>query len=113
MGILPARSADAKVTDEEYAQLEALARSRGLTFGEWCREVLLAQLKPPVAAPSETTVLAEVLGLRMIMINLLRAIGNEETLTPEKVKKIIQFADTEKLAMAVERLRENERRRNS
>jgi hypothetical protein len=113
MGILRTRSADATVTDEEYEQLEALARSRGLTFGEWCREILLAQLKPVVASPAETTILAEVLGLRMVTINLLRALGNDETLTPEKVKKILQFADTEKFAMAVERLREDERRRNS
>jgi len=47
------------------------------------------------------------------MINLLRALGNEETLTPEKVQKVIQWADTEKLTTAVERLRDNEARRNS
>ena len=112
MGISRTRSAGAKVTDEEYAQLEALAQTRGLTVGEWCRDVLLAQLKPS-GQPSEETILAEVLGLRMIMINLLRALGNEETLTPEKVQKVIQWADTEKLTTAVERLRDNEARRNS
>ena len=113
MGISRTRSAGAKVTDEEYAQLEALAQKRGLTLGEWCRDVLLAQLKPSVASLPEETILAEVLGLRMIMINLLRALGSEETLTPEKVQKVIQWADTEKLTTAVERLRDNEARRNS
>lgn len=49
----------------------------------------------------------------MIMINLLHELGNEETLTPEKVQKVIQCADTEKLTTAVERLRDNEARRNS
>jgi hypothetical protein len=47
------------------------------------------------------------------MINLLRELGNEKTLTPEKVQKVIQWADTEKLTTAVERLRDNEARRNS
>jgi len=113
MGISRTRSAGAKITDEEYAHLEALAQARGLTLGEWCRDVLLAQLKPSVASPSEETILAEVLGLRMIMINLLRALGNEETLTAEKVQKVVQWADKEKLTTAVERLRNHEARRNS
>ncbi len=113
MGVSRTRSAGAKVTEEEYAQLEALAQTRGLTVGEWCRDVLLAQLKPPVASLPEEAILSEVVGLRMIMINLLRALGNEETLTPEKVQEVIQWADTEKFATAVERLRDNEARRNS
>ena len=113
MGISRTRSAGAKVTDEEYAQLEALAQKRGLTLGEWCRDVLLSQLKQSVASLPEETILAEVLGLRMIMINLLRDLGNGETLTQEKVQKVIQWADTEKLTTAVERLTANQARRNS
>jgi hypothetical protein len=113
MGISRTRSAGTKVTEQEYTQLEVLAQTRGLTLGEWCRDVLLAQLKPSVVSLPEETILAEVLGLRMIMINLLRALGNEETLTPEKVQKVIQWADTEKLTTAVERLRDYEARRNS
>lgn len=101
------------MTDEEYAHLEALAQARGVTLGQWCRDVLLAQLKPPVASLPEETILAEVLGLRMIMINLLRALGNGETLTPENVQKVIQWADTEKLATAVQRMRDNGARRTS
>ena len=53
MGVSRTRSAGAKVTDEEYAQLEALAQARGVTLGEWCRDVLLAQLKPTVASLPE------------------------------------------------------------
>lgn len=87
-GISRTRSAGAKVTEQEYTQLEALAQTRGLTLGEWCRDVLLAQLRPSVVSLPEETILAEVLGLRMITINLLRALGNEETLTPEKVQKL-------------------------
>ena len=75
--------------------------------------MLLAQLKRPLVSLPEETILAEVLGLRMIMINLLRALWNEETLTAEKVQKVIQWADTEKLTTAVERLLNSEARRNS
>ena len=81
MGVSRTRSAGAKVTDEEYAQLAALAQARGLTLGEWCREVLLAQLAPSSATLPEKAILAELLGLRMIVINLLRALGTGEPLT--------------------------------
>lgn len=106
MGVSRTRSAGAKVTDKEYAQLEELAQRRGLTLGEWCREILLSQLKPSLASVPEQTILAEVLGLRMITINLLRALGNREALTQENMQKVIQWADTEKLTTAVERLQE-------
>ncbi len=65
-----------------------------------------------MASLPEETILAEVLGLRMIMINLLRDLGNGETLTHEKVQKVIQWADAEKLTTAVEYLTDNEARRN-
>jgi len=97
MGVSRTRSAGAKVTDEEYAKLEALAQARGLTVGEWCREVLLAQLQPSFAPLPEKAILAEVLGLRMIVINLLRALGNGEPLTAEKTQTIIDWADEEKI----------------
>ena len=35
------RSVGTKLTEEEYRQLESLAANRGLTVGEWVREVLL------------------------------------------------------------------------
>ena len=107
MGVSRTKSAGAKVTDEEYVQLAALAQARGLTLGEWCREVLLAQLKPPVSSFPEKAILAEVLGLRMIMINLLHAIGSGEPLTAEKTRTVVDWADREKIATAVEYLREH------
>jgi hypothetical protein len=41
---LRTRSAGAKVTEKEYAEIEKLAASRGLKVGEWCRETLLARV---------------------------------------------------------------------
>jgi hypothetical protein len=106
MGVSRTRSAGAKVTDAEYAQLEALAQARGLTLGEWCRQVLLAQLVPSLATTPEKAILSEILGLRMIVINLLRALGSGCLLTTDKTQEIIDWADGEKLATAVECLQE-------
>ena len=103
MAISRTRSAGAKVTDDEYKQLQTLAEARGLTVGEWCREVLLAQCNKPSTTIPEQTILAEVLGLRMIVINLFRALGNGQ-LSQETLEAVIRRADSEKLPTALQRL---------
>jgi len=103
MAISRTRSAGAKVTDDEYRQLETHARARGLTVGEWCREVLLAQCSEPSTTVPEQTILAEVLGVRMIVINLFRALGKGE-LSQETLEAVIRRADSEKLPTALERV---------
>lgn len=112
MGISRTRSAGAKVTEAEYRQLEALAQARGLTVGEWCREVLLARLNQPPVTVVEETILAELVGLRMIVINLLKVLGNDGRIQQEELERIIRRADTEKAPTAVDRLRETADRRN-
>jgi len=61
------KSIGTKVSEEEYAKLEALAGGRAL--GEWVREVLLRELDGGQARPAEQTLLAEVLALRTILLN--------------------------------------------
>jgi hypothetical protein len=104
MAISRNRSAGAKVTDEEYMQLEALAQARGVTLGEWCREVLLAQVSSEAITDDEA-VLGEVLALRMITLNLFRALGNGEKLNDAKIQEIVQWADREKRDIAKDRLK--------
>jgi len=45
------RSVGTKLSEEEYARLEALAAQRGLTVGEWVREVVLKAGEPRPASP--------------------------------------------------------------
>jgi hypothetical protein len=110
MAISRTRSAGAKVTDDEYSQLQMLAQARSLTVGKWCREVLLAQCHEPPTTVPEQTILAEVLGVRMIVINLFRALGKGE-LSQETLEAVIRRADSEKLPTALERLAEAADRR--
>lgn len=106
MAISRTRTAGTKLTEDEYKQIERLAQARGLTVGEWCRQVMLAHLNRPSAPVPEETILAEVLGLRMIVINLLNPLGNGERLNQEKVEAVIRRADLEKLPLALERLQD-------
>lgn len=93
------KSISTKVTEEEYTQVEALAGEQ--TISEWAREVLLKAAKP---SQTEQIIVAEVLALRMILVNILVIIANREPLTSTDMDDIINRADASKSAKALERL---------
>ena len=93
------KSISTKVTEEECSQFEALAGAQ--TISEWAREVLLKASKP---SPSDQTIVAELLALRMILLNALFSIANREPLTSEDMQDMINRADASKLTKALDRL---------
>ena len=101
MPALRTKSVSTKVTDEEYAQFEALAGEQ--TISEWARDVLLKATNPNAG---EQTVLAEVLALRTILLNIHFAISQGQTLTVEEMQQLIDRADQNKLSKARQRLAE-------
>ncbi len=76
----------------------------GKRVGDWCREVLLRELS---GQELEDVVLAEVLGVRMIVLNMLAPILRGEKLTMAEFQKLLTHVDTNKMNRAVERLRES------
>jgi hypothetical protein len=101
MPSLRTKSISTKVTDEEYAQFEALAGEQ--TISEWARDVLLKATKPNAG---EQTVLAELLALRTILLNMHFAVPQGQTLTAEEMQQLIERADQNKLSKARQRLAE-------
>ncbi len=99
MPALRTKSVSTKVTEEEYAQFEALAGEQ--TISEWARDVLLKATKPNAG---EQTVLAEVLALRTILLNIHFAISQGQTLAIEEMQQLIERADQNKLSKARQRL---------
>jgi hypothetical protein len=92
-----------KVSEAEYAMLEARARAAGRTLGEWVREVLLAAPAEPGAELASEAVLAEVLALRSLFLNLsFRA--DRGPLDKDELQRLIERADATKLERARERL---------
>jgi len=61
-----------KVSEEEYAQLEMAAQTSGRTLGEWCREVVLASASD---AERHDPALAEIVGIRLLLVNVLRPVA--------------------------------------
>jgi hypothetical protein len=54
------RSVGTKLTDEEYTQLESLAAARGVTPGEWVRELVLRAFpKTGTGQPAAEATVAE------------------------------------------------------
>jgi hypothetical protein len=111
MAELRTRSAGAKVTEKEYAEIEKLAESRGLKVGEWCRETLLARLsgQEPRAATDcagtgQVALMAELSALRAILLNVLFKLANGQMLTGEEMQRLIDRADSDKLKKARDRL---------
>jgi hypothetical protein len=88
-----------KLTEVEYAALEALAGVQPI--GAWAREQLLAV---SARRPIEETVIAEIAALRTIVLNLQFASLRGEALTAEDVQKLIDRADHDRFRKARARL---------
>jgi hypothetical protein len=81
---LRTKSIGFKVSEEEYAQLEMAARVSGRTLGEWCREAILRG-----GSASDDPALAEIVGVRLLLVNVLRPLAAGEKLAPEAFDKML------------------------
>jgi uncharacterized tellurite resistance protein B-like protein len=85
--------------------VEAAARIAGQTCSEWMREAILLHLKRPARkkkpAP-DPTILAELMGLRSLVQNLIAAASD---LPEETVQRIVKHADSIKEGKAEEILK--------
>ena len=96
MSALRTKCISTKVTEEEYRRLEVLAGERRLS--EWAR----SQLLKAASTPTDHILLAEVVALRMILLNLHFALASGEPLTAEMMHGLIERADEEKIRRAHE-----------
>ncbi|HVR26753.1 MAG TPA: hypothetical protein VMU26_25945 [Candidatus Polarisedimenticolia bacterium] len=85
---LRTKSIGFKVSEEEYAQLEMAAQADGRTLGEWCREVILRGGSASDAERHDPA-LAEIVGVRLLLVNVLRPLAAGEKLAPEAFDKML------------------------
>ncbi|SNT44498.1 hypothetical protein SAMN05421770_11922 [Granulicella rosea] len=89
----------------EIKAIEAAAQLAGQTCAEWMREAILLHLKRPARKKKsvpDATLLAEILGLRSLVQNLIAAASD---LPEETVQRIVKHADAIKEGKAEEMLR--------
>jgi hypothetical protein len=112
---LRTKSIGFKVSEEEYARLDAEAQTSKRSLGEWCRDILLASVngqEPKVATDSartgEVALMAELVALRAILLNALFKLAKGQPLTAQEMQGLIDRADSDKLKKARERLAQPE-----
>ena len=76
----------AKLTKTERSKVTEFARSQGLARGEWIRDVILREVR---GASSSDPSLAEILGVRLLLVNVLRPLAAGQRLTPEAFDKLL------------------------
>jgi hypothetical protein len=87
----------AKLTKEELGKVTEFARSQGLARGEWIRDVILTEMrKESTNDPS----LAEILGVRLLLVNVLRPLAAGQRLTPEAFDKLLDEISEAKHSLA-------------
>ena len=104
---LRTKSIGTKVSEEEFAALEAAARAGDMTLSEWARAVLLAapgvELPDDEAALAGRVTLAEVLALRTLFLNL-QFRQAQGPVTEAEIRSLIERADAVKRERAREQI---------
>ena len=107
---LRTRSVGTKVSEAELRVLESRAAVAGLTLSEWVRDVLLGSSVEMGTLAAERTILAEVLAMRTILLNFMLKVGDGVKIPEESSRKLIEWADANKMRRALEALAKNSTR---
>jgi hypothetical protein len=76
----------AKLTKEELGTVTDFAKSQGRARGEWIRDVILREAG---GGKTSDPTLAEILGVRLLLVNVLRPLASGQLLGPEVFDKLL------------------------
>ena len=107
---LRTKSVGTKVSEAELRVLESRAERAGLTLSEWVRDVLLESSVEMGTLAAERAILAEVLAMRTILLNFMLKVGEGTPIPEAASKKLIEWADQNKMKRALEVLAKNSAR---
>ena len=80
------QSLNTKLTPTEFAAVQVEAAAHGCALGEWVRDVILRELR---GASASDPSLAEILGVRLLLVNVLRPLAAGQKLAPEAFDKLL------------------------
>jgi len=96
-----------KLTREERGKVTEFAKSQGLARGEWIRDVILRELHGARACDPS---LAEILGVRLLLVNVLRPLAAGQRLTPEAFDRLLEEISNAKHKLAAKLATPSERK---
>ena len=91
------QSLNTKLTRTEFAAVEVAAAAHGCALGEWVRNVILREIRG--GSPADPS-LAEILGVRLLLVNVLRPLVAGQTITPEAFDKLLDEISEAKHSLA-------------
>ena len=98
------RILSSRFMENEYAALEKLAWSKGMTLADWVRGVLLHSLEDPGQAQMEMHIFTELVGIQMLLMNTLEPLLRGDKLPQEQLAILFRQVQTTKAAKAQELL---------
>jgi hypothetical protein len=98
-----------KVTATEYRAVEDAAGANAKTTGEWLRDLALEAVAARTEGGAETVVLPEIVGVRLLLVNVLRSLATGQELTLEAFDKLLDQIGTAKHELAGKLLAEARR----
>ena len=99
-----------KLTQDEHRRVTELAEGLGQARSEWIRRLILADLQRANDQPHANPLLAEIIGVRLLLVNLLQPRDEKEMLTKQTFETLLSEIKRIKKQLAIEIERENERR---
>src|ERR1700726_2050692 len=97
----------AKLTKEERGRITEFDKSQGLASGEWIRDVTLREVR---GGSTSDPSLAEILGVRLLLVNVLRPLAAGQRLTPEAFDKLLDEISDAKHELATKLATPGERK---
>ena len=91
-------SVNSKLTKEELQDLENASAQQGKTVSEWAREVLIEAARQN----GPDVVLVELVGTRLLLVNMLKMLGQSLPITEVEYAKLSSHVQTAKRRIASE-----------
>jgi hypothetical protein len=90
-----ARSVATRLTEAEFSEVEAAASRAGKKLAEWLREAAIAHARSgqEEAPDTDQILLAEIMGMRSLMLNLF-ARASEGPISIEDLRKMSAYSDS-------------------
>ncbi len=95
------KSIATRLTEAELGEIEVAASKAGKKVSEWLRDTALASVRSPQQEHTDAVLLAEIIGMRDLMLNLF-AQASKGPLSMEDMRKISAYADSIKEQKALE-----------
>jgi hypothetical protein len=96
-----------KLTEQEARHLDQLAIAKGMARSEWMRDVILREMR---GGPASDPSLAEILGIRLLLVNVLRPLAAGQNLAPEAFDKLLDEIGNAKHQLAAKLTTSTERK---